>query len=189
MRIILLGLLCITLMAVTAWWASSDEPSSPALSFQDEQGSGLDYYLRDVKTTSLGPDGQPIRILQAAEIRHLQADGGSQLQQPSLLMYPDTGPPWRIEAASGRLSASGDMLMLDGAVQITRAQSPTTAPVQLDTQHVRIQTRQHYFETDEPVQIVSAAHRLQATGLQAWLQTPVKLHFLHAVRGRYVPNE
>ena len=187
MRIILLGLFCLALAALTLWWTSTEEQPPSTLSQLNNQG--LDYFIRDIKTITLGPNGQPTQTLQAAAIRHFRADGGTKLQQPMLLMHPETGPPWHLTAANGHLSVTGDELILAGPVQITRAESPTTAPVQLDTQNVRIQTQQHYLETPEPVQVVSAAHHIQAIGMQAWLQAPVKLHFLHAVRGHYVPRQ
>jgi LPS export ABC transporter protein LptC len=186
MRTLLLGLLFLILAVLSAWLAGTDEEVLPVLSFQDDQV--LDYYLRDVKTTTLGLDGQPIRTLHAAEIRHFQMSGGTWLRTPVIGLHSESGPPWKIVADTGLLSDLGETLFLQGAVQITRAKSAVSSAVQLDTHDVRVQPQKQYIETAEPVQIVSEAHQLQAVGLRAWLQMPMRLQFLQSVKGVYVPE-
>ncbi len=182
MRAAGLGVLLLVLAIWSVWWVSSDVPG-PAAS---PQTSVVDYYLRDVRLTALGVDGQPAQSIQVAAIRHFAGDAGTQLSQPELSLYPATGPPWRIVADSGWLDAVGEVLDLSGAVQLSRA---TVVPLQLQTAALQAQLSHRYLQTAHPVQIRHGWQQLQATGMRAWLQAPVKIEFLHDVTGRYVAEQ
>jgi lipopolysaccharide export system protein LptC len=181
MRVAGLGVLLLVLAIWSVWWVSSDAPAP----ISSPQTSVVDYYLHDVRLTALGADGRPTQSLQVAAIHHFAGDVGTQLSQPELSLYPATGPPWRMVADSGWLDAAGEVLDLSGAVQLSRA---TAVPFQLQTAALQAQLSRRYLETVHPVQIQRGWQQLQATGMQAWLQAPVKIEFLHDVTGRYVPE-
>ncbi|MEL6711441.1 MAG: LPS export ABC transporter periplasmic protein LptC [Pseudomonadota bacterium] len=187
MRTFGLSLILLMLVTGTVWWVSSDTsaPATPVAAHDQI----VDYYLRGVKITTLDANGQPERSLQTAEIRHFAGNTGTQLQQPALTLYPADEPPWRMVANSGWLDASGDTLSLSGAIQLSRAASATTAPIQLQTETLQIQLPRRYLETAQPVQINSGSQQLRAVGMRAWLQAPLKLEFLHEVEGTYVPAD
>ena len=180
-----LGLILLFVVLLSVWWVSSD----PSVDLSVPQNDPVtDYYLREVSMTRLRAAGQPRQVLQTAEIRQLVGVAGTQLRQPTLTLHPLTGPPWRMVADSGWLDATGETLSLSGAVQLSRAASATTVPLQLQTAALQIQLPQRYLETTEPVQINSGWQQIQAIGLRAWLQAPVRLEFLREVKGTYVPE-
>lgn len=184
MRIFGLSLSLILLVILGVRWISLEPPSA---SSRSPDGPVTAYYLRQASITTLGATGQPERVLQTAEIRQLAGDAGTQLSQPILTLYPSDGPSWRMVADSGWLDVSGDHLQLSGAVQLSRAATARTAPIRMQTEALQIQLPRRYVETALPVQISSGWQRLQAVGMQAWLQAPVRLELLHQVEGRYVP--
>ncbi len=180
-----LSLVLLVLVIWSVWWVSPDPP--PPVPLSAAQSLMTDYYLRAVSMTTLGADGRPERLLQTADIRHFSGDAGTQLRQPVLTLYPAAGPPWRMVADTGWLDATREVLSLSGAVQLSRPASAATVPVRLQTEALQIQLPHRYLETTHPVQINSGVQQLQAIGMQAWLQVPFRLRFLHEVEGTYVP--
>ena len=186
MRVFGLSLILLVLVILSVRWFNPDTPAPSA--FMVSRNPVTDYYLRQVSIATLGVDGRPERLLQAAEIRHFANDLGTQLHQPILTLYPTSGPPWRMVADSGWLDETGDTLSLSDRVQLSRAASTMTAPMQLQTEALQMQLPHRYLETSRPVQISSGWQQLQAIGMRAWLQAPVKIEFLREVEGIYVPK-
>jgi len=187
MRTLLLGVVIGVLAGLSIWWADqSDDTSAVAVSFQDEQV--LDYYVQNLTATTLDEQGNPLRTLQVKALQHFRGNAGTLLQQPVLVWHTKTGVPWRLVAERGLLADTGDELWLQGAVQVSRPEVSTAAAMQLNTRNVRVVLPEHFIETAEWVEWVSTDYQLQATGLRAWLQSPVRLEWLQDVSAWYGSN-
>ena len=79
-------------------------------------------------------------------------------------------------------------MLLLGEVQIDREEAEDVRPVHLVTRDLRVQPKDEYAETDQPVRAESGASWVESTGLQAWLREPVRIKLLADVRGYYEAN-
>lgn len=147
-----------------------------------------DYYLEAVDTTLMGIDGKPGKRLVAERMTHFINDDSTELQRPRLTLYDQERPPWRIDSETGWLSGDGDILLLQGAVKIDRSAAPGVRPLHITTRDLRVQPRDNYVETDADVFARSNQDRIDAKGMQIWLQQPIRIKLLANVRGRYEVN-
>jgi lipopolysaccharide export system protein LptC len=104
---------------------------------------------------------------------------------PELLVFEGDLPPWRIRSERGWVSPDGELVLLLGEVHIDREEGPTTQPVHLVTRDLRVQPKDEYAETDQPVRSESGPHWVESRGLQAWLRAPVRIKLLAEVRAYY----
>lgn len=181
--------LALILVAVggLSWWLASAPPAEEDARLGEQRP--IDYYLRGLQATTMDPQGQPARTLQAAEIKHFTDDDTTELTRPQLTVHQGEQPPWEIEAEHGWVSADGELILLSGQVDISRAAAPGIKPLQLQTRNLRVQPRQDYAETDEKVRVRSNSDRLDATGMQAWFRQPSRIKFLADVKGLYAPPQ
>ncbi|BAN70075.1 LPS export ABC transporter periplasmic protein LptC [endosymbiont of unidentified scaly snail isolate Monju] len=177
----------VALLAGLSWWLA-ERPAPPR-----EQATvhadvrRVDYYLRELGVTTMGRDGRPARTLRAAELRHYSDDDTTGVRTLRLTLHSRDAPPWEIRADTGWVSASGDLVLLDGEVHITREGAEGVRPMRIDTRNLRIQPEQGYAETDERVRVRSRRDRLDASGMQAWFHHPARIKFLADVKGYYAP--
>ena len=188
-------LLLILALIVSASWLLHDKPTSTEQSAAPEQQTGhlaghqVDYYLRGLQATTMGPDGKPARTLSAAQVKHFQDDETTELIEPQLLVFQGDLPPWKIQADSGWVSSDGSLVLLNDKVSIERAGGTASKPILIETANLRIQPREDYAETDEQVRVRSEQDWLDATGMKAWLREPSRIKFLADVKGFYAPPE
>jgi len=147
-----------------------------------------DYFVNRMRVTTLTPNGRPARTLWAEHLQHFGDHVKTELSTPHLTVYQGEQPPWEITADRGWASADGELMLLQGDVEIVRGGDTTTRPVHLQTRNLRIEPSKDYAETDEPVYIVSREDRIEAIGMQAWLRKPARLRLLNKARGHYVPR-
>ncbi len=152
-------------------------------------GHQVDYYLRGLHTTTMGPDGKPTRTLRALQVKHFQDDDTTELASPQLVIHQGDEPAWNIQAESGWVSADGGLILLHDRVQIDREQGTRNQPLNITTANLRVQPREDYAETDEQVRVRSHQDRLDATGMQIWLSQPSRIKFLADVKGFYAPPQ
>jgi len=183
-------LLFVLLFIVGATWLLHD--SGPAEKAGDPEvthltGPRIDYYLRGLHTTTMGPDGKPARTLRAAQVKHFQDDDTTELASPQLVIHQGDEPAWNLQAESGWVSADGALILLKNKVQVDREKGIQNQPLHIDTTNLRVQPLEDYAETDEQVRVRSHQDRLDATGMQIWLRQPSRIKFLADVKGFYAP--
>lgn len=177
------------LLFATASWLLHEPTAPPPAEPVPGQTAGrqVDYYLRGLTATTMGADGKPARTLHAAQARHFEDDNTTELEQPRLIVHQGEEPPWEVVSESGLVSAEGDVVLLQGEVQIDRTEGSDNRPLHLKTRNLRVQPREDYAETDEQVRVRSNRDRLDASGMQAWLRQPSRIKFLDDVKGYYAP--
>jgi lipopolysaccharide export system protein LptC len=185
---LLVGIAAISLGALL--WYRFEQTRGPSLPApQDASDASIpDYFVNGMRVTTMAPDGRPARTLRAVHLQHFVDQATTELSAPHLTIYQDEQPPWEITADRGRLTAGGELVLLQGDVEIVRQGDTTTRPVRLRTRNLRIEPSKDYAETDEPVYIVSREDRVEAVGMQAWLRAPARIRLLNKARGHYVPH-
>jgi lipopolysaccharide export system protein LptC len=147
-----------------------------------------DYYLEAVDTTLMGADGKPGKRIVAERMTHFIDDDSTELKLPRLTLYDQERPPWRVNSETGWLSGDGAVLLLQGTVKIDRSAAPGIRPFHIITRDLRVQPRDNYVETDADVFARSNEDRIDAKGMQIWLQQPMRIKLLANVRGHYEVN-
>jgi len=153
-----------------------------------QQGRSPEYFVENLKLTSLDKAGIPRRVLRARRVMHYDDDGTTELEQPHLTVYDPQKPPWQISSAGGWVSAQGDLVLLEGDVVIVRQEGPGNRPLRILTESLRVRPNDDYAETDQFVQVFSRNDWLESEGAKVWLAQPVRIKFLSKVRGRYEVN-
>ena len=121
-------------------------------------------------------------------MRHFPDDESTELTRPQMLLLAPGKPPWRVRSETGWISSGGALILLQGEVHIEREAGEGVRPLHLVTRDLRVQPKDEYAETDQPVRVESGANRVESIGLQAWLREPVRIKLLADVRGYYEAN-
>ncbi len=184
-RPLLLGALLL-IIAGGSWWLS--QTVQDEVERQPRPPHTPDYWIDGLSARTMDEQGRPRRLLQAQSMRHFPDDQSTELTRPELILLETEGPPWRIRSELGWVSSDGDLLLLQGEVHIERDAGGTVQPLHLVTRDLRVQPRDEYAETEQPVRTESGPHWVESTGLQAWLREPVRIKLLADVRGHYEVN-
>ena len=147
-----------------------------------------DYIVRDIRITEITPEGVPGRIVEATELRHYSLLRLTTAEAPLVRLFREGAEDWRVRAEAGRILHRDDEILLEGEVQIDRSATGDTAPLRILTRDLRILDEGRFAETPQPARIESGRQRVTGTGLQAWLETPVRVKLLAQVRGHHEPD-
>lgn len=184
-RFLLSALVLLAVAAIT-WWFGPRQGAPEIQATRDD--TRPDYYLKGFTATQMGADGTPLRRLKAERMEHFPHDDSTVLESPLMTVFEPQRPPWTVESEQGWLSGDGELLLLQGAVEIHREQSEGVRPVHIYTRDLRVQPEQNYAETDRPIEIRSDNSRVTSIGMQAWFARPSRIKLLANVRGHYEVN-
>lgn len=182
---LIIGGILLLLVAGTLWLARQSMQEEPTGATPEHR---VDYYLEGVDSTLMDLSGRPGKRLVAERMTHFMDDDSTELKLPRLTLYDLDRPPWRVDSETGWLSGDGEVLLLQGAVKIVRSEAPGVRPMHITTRDLRVQPRDNYVETDAEVHARSNRDRIDAKGMQIWLQQPIRIKLLANVRGRYEVN-
>ena len=163
-------------IAVATWWRLETE--SPDRSPRPLPAHRPDYIVDRFHAQQMDADGELHRQLEAVELRHFPDDGSSELDEPTLTVFTEEGPPWVVRADTGWLSEDGELLRLRGGVVVRRAAGPSNRPVRIETEALRVRPRREYAETDLPASLESAQSSVESVGLRAWFGESLRIQLL-----------
>lgn len=129
-----------------------------------------DFFMEQFVTTIMGVDGKPVRTLKAKELVHFPETNTKELKEPYLVMYQTGAPSWHVRSERGWISATGDVLLLLGAVHAWRTSKDGLRIIDIHTRDLRILPETDYGETDRPVTIATRDQRTVAMGMRAFLK-------------------
>ena len=181
----LLALLLLSLLAGFGWWLGPGREAPPS---RQAPAHTPQYVVNGLEVLSTGENGQPEHRLRAAQLRHYDDDGSTELRDPQLTIYDPETPPWEVSSERGWVSEDGDLVRLQGEVIITRAAGPKNRPVHILTSELRVEPDREYAETDQQVEIYSNEDWVRSVGAQVWFGEALRVKFLSTVRGRYELN-
>lgn len=179
-----LGKLILAILAAGTWWlAFLEEPESDMV--ERNPSHKVDYYLRHFSVLSLTNTGTTKQKLRADHLQHFADDDSTELTVPNITMFSPNKPDLHITSDTGYISADGELVLLNGAVNIYREAAKDKAALVIDTQNLRIQLANDFAETDEYVKIVSGKSTVEGTGLKAHFREPINIKLLADVRGHH----
>jgi len=179
-----LGKVILALLAAGTWWlAFIQEPEEATI--ETNKTHKIDYYLKQFNVLSLTETGQPKQKLRADYLQHFSDDDSTELTSPNITMYSADKPDIHIKSDTGYISADGELVLLNGAVNIRRESSKTNADMVIDTHNLKVQLTNNFAETDAFVKIISGKSTVSGTGLQAHFHEPIKVKLLADVRGHH----
>ena len=171
------------ILAGTSWWLAERTGVEESDSQADEHTP--DYFLEGFTGVKMDASGKPEQKLVAQRLTHYPDDDSTELKQPRLTLYDEGRPPWRVRSETGWMSGDGEVLLLQGVVNIDRSAAPGVRPTHIITRDLRVQPRDNYLESDAEVHMRSLNDRLDAKGMQIWYSKPVRIKLLANVRGYY----
>jgi lipopolysaccharide export system protein LptC len=176
--------LVLALLAGASWWAAEslfpDEPGE-----HRESAGAVDYYSKGVKRTAYDLAGKAENLLEAPAMVHFKADGRTELERPVMTLFQDDGkPPWIIESDSGILQAGGELVLLNGAVLITK-NNEKGEQLKITTRNVRYQPPKDHAETAEAVRMETPTDLLTGVGMQAQFKPNLIIKVLSEVRRKH----
>lgn len=177
----------LTLLAIAAagssavlWRASPDDGG-------DRGPAALSraYYLDDAELIGTDIDGSILYRVQANEASQAIDDESIEMTDVRMLYEPAADIPWKLRANRGRIPPDGNIISLEGDVVVTsrRAEGPTTI---IRTTHMDVDPAARLASTDQPVEIEYDGRIVNATGMNAELETN-RLDLLSNVNGKFTP--
>ena len=142
-----------------------------------------DYYLQQFTGKVFNTDGSLHYKLDADQLKHYPDDNSVYVSMPVVRMFREPNPPWILTADEGLILNDGQLIHLNGAVDITQPGTAQTM-MKLLTRDLRIYTDQDYAETQARVDISQGASRTTAVGMHADLRLG-RVELLSKTRGKY----
>ena len=129
-----------------------------------------DFYMENFTTVTMDETGEPSRRLEAAYMAHFPDTGTKEFSEPYLVMYREEATPWHIRAERGWVSATGDVMLMLGKVQIWQDREDGSRHMTVDTEDLRVLPGSDYGETDKPVVIATETSTTRGVGMRAYLE-------------------
>ena len=145
-----------------------------------------DFFMERFTTTTMGADGLPHRRLAADYMAHFADTESSEFTQPTITLFPTSGPPWEVRSERGWSSANDDVMLLLGKVHIWRDDSDGVRLIEIHTSDLRVLPSTGYGETDQPVEIRRGRTISHGLGMRAYLEDD-RLELLSRVRTIHEP--
>jgi len=182
---VLVSLVLLAVAAVSGWslWSKRSAPPEEAMA----AGGRPDYVLHDFELVALDAQGRESFTLRAPELARDPATETMEIATPLFLIPPrgGEGDAWEVRARRGWVSAEGDELRLDGAVE-AESDGRTEPKVTINTEQLNVFPEDDRVTSPVAVTINRPGSILRGNGLEVNLAS--KQYTLQSeVRSRYVP--
>jgi len=167
------------------WWLA---PQHPERMQAGPPRSG--YTLHDFTLYGYGTDGALGYRLQAPRLERREGDASLYLVRPKFLLPPKSGQaaePWTGHSDYGWVSAGGDELKLQGAVDMQRKAYAGAAAASIVTRDVTAWPKRNQVQTDAHVAMRQGTATMTGIGMRADLDTK-HMELLHDFQGTYQPS-
>lgn len=179
-----LGKISLALLAAGSWWLAFVQEPEPE-SRVEKPSHKVDYFLKDFDSLNMTLSGEAKQRIQAKYMQHFIDDDSTELTEPRMTMYSPDKPELNIKSETGYISSDGELILLNGAVNIKRDALKSIAPMEIDTHNLRIQMANDFAETEEFVTIKSGSNIIRGTGLRAHFREPINIKILEQARGHH----
>ena len=178
-----LPLIPLLLLLGATYWLNS-QVQSTALGALKTLRHEPDYIIDNFTATSLNEKGKPRFVMFAQQMVHYPDDDTTILTAPHLASLTTDRPPIRITALTGEISGKGEDVYLRNDVVIVRPAFGTKSELTFTTNYLHVLPNKDKAETDQPITMVDAQTRLNATGMELDNKTHIA-KFLSNVRTVY----
>jgi lipopolysaccharide export system protein LptC len=144
-----------------------------------------DSYAEGLVVQTYDEQGLLKQRMKSHGMEYFEQTGITKLKQPKLWHFDQQGRQLEMQAQDGLISRSESTLHLPGTVVIERLKSADAASLHIVTQDLTLHLDDSFATTAAKVRIESDNQWMTATGMEAWLQGPLRLKLLHDVRGYY----
>ena len=98
-----------------------------------------DYYIENFRITGNDKEGQTY-FVEADRMVHFPQDGTALLDNPHIIQYLGEAPPRHIYATTGRMTANGDEIVMEGEVRVIQGSGAATGGV-MQSNRMKIRLR------------------------------------------------
>lgn len=182
---IIIMLLIVAVSLFLLYFEKTDDVSDMISISEQEQRP--DFFMDEVSSVKLNPDGSIHYRLTATTLTHFSQNDLTELTNPHLTLYQNDELPWELTAQKGTLISDGSVINLRDDVELVQKEELSTSATQLLTSELTIKPNEHFATTDKPVTIKTVDGLTQAKGLNAFFKTN-RIELLSEVSGVYYPK-
>lgn len=125
-----------------------------------------DYFVERLALLGMNEQGAPSFRLEAQRLQHFPDGDTTLFEEPVIVSLDTSQPRITVTADRGRLSSGGEEAHFSGNVVVTRAATPTAAPMRADTDYAVVLPDRNIVRTDWPVTIVQGGSRFTGVGME-----------------------
>lgn len=171
-------------VALFSWWlAATYGPHENEI--KKGNPGRVDYFIKGLKRTVMGDDGNPKEFLVADEMIHYEEENTAILTHPIMTLYAKEGPPWVIHSQTAKIPGDSEFIFLDGEVLVERDENEDGRTMRIETSNARTIPDKDYAETDEYIRVISPPDLMTGTGATINFGSNLTYHILHDVRRRH----
>jgi lipopolysaccharide export system protein LptC len=175
--------LFLIIIGVFSWWLM--KTSEPELERKDVPLHSADFFSVGYTKIEMNLQGLPKTRLVADKMTHYSDDKTTELDRPVMTFYKLGKPTWIIKSETGFRPAGGELLFLNGKVNMNRKQAPGVNPITVNTTNVRVKPNKHYAETDDWAEIITPSDWISGVGMQINFAERIHLKVLAKARSVY----
>mgnify|MGYP000662724122 CR=1 FL=1 len=144
-----------------------------------------DYFSVGYEKWQMDDEGHLDTQLTANKMTHYSDNKTIILESPAMIVDNKSAAPWQIRAQTGELPANSDLILLNGAVFITRAGNAKEREIAIETSNLKVTPQTHFAQTNEWTQLRSGNNVTTGLGMKTTFNTPLHLELLAKVHGKY----
>jgi lipopolysaccharide export system protein LptC len=125
-----------------------------------------DYSLTDFTLTALDSSGARSFEISGPRLARRGDDGSIYVTTPDYLVVDGDGQPWRGHSDAAWVDRDGEVMKLEGRVEMENEPGPDERPVRLETRDLTARPRSRTLETAAPATITQPGSILRGVGLR-----------------------
>lgn len=181
---LLLFILLLGSIAGSTWWLAN-RITGVGVTKPPPPTHEPDYYFTDATVTTLNKQGKRAAIMTAPRIIHHPDDDSSEVFSPRIEYFAAGNPPWHVQADHGLMPSGGQLVKLDGHVEMRRAGLHGDPPLVIHTDRLDVNLDTNIGSTSDPVDIVQGPSYMTGIGMLAYFKEN-RMVLESKVRGHYV---
>ena len=146
-----------------------------------------DYWMEGVERTALDEAGAVASVLTAERLEHYPFDDATELVRPRLALYNGAPRPWFVVAEHAWASGDGEVVRLNGPVEIFRRADDGARTLEVATFDLRVLPKEKYAETAREATITGPQTVTTGIGMRVNFSVN-RLELLGKVRTRHEPR-
>jgi len=175
-------------LAITAtlvWWLE-DVVQTAQIETLRKEHNRPDFYMQDFVMRNYDTGGSLRYTARGESLLRYPKDDNLEIKQLDMLSFRKDKAPLSVKSDSASLTDSGNQVHLTGNVRIDQDKTATEDSLSIRSEKLFIDNNRDYMETNTPILIQTSKHKLEGTGMQAWMEYK-KYRLLTKVRGKHEP--
>lgn len=120
--------------------------------------------VEDTELVQFNINGEPAHQLQSNKLLSDEVDGLIYIAEPVIGIDPEDQNNWSARSEQGIYDQQAKTVEMRGNVQLTKTH-PAEAPITISTEELHYYPNRNFAESDTPVIIETAGHRIQTSGI------------------------